>query len=146
MNYGKQLSVMAGQIRACFTADKWLWARILLFLIFGLSVVLWCFLGVVFVGFLQSIFTSIGGELDHFVTDEHRSPLVRSTMLIVAFPISLIRYTVAPFFSIVIYLYNFMFNIFAFVVSLGKSGWHASLQYGEFEEPSPSGKKTADEG
>ena len=129
MNLGKQLSVMAGQFRACFTSDKLLWARILLFIIFGLWGVMCFFIIVALFGFVQRMFGAIGDELDFFVKDEKRSPLVRTAMLMVASPISIFRYVFVPFFTMFIYIFNFLFNAFAYIVSLGQSGWHGSLQY-----------------
>ena len=135
MNYEKQLSVMAAQFRACFTADKWLWARILLFIFFGFAFLIWSFLGVVLIGFFQRMLGSVGDELDHFVSDERRSSLVRAAMLFVVCPVALIRYVFVPFISMATYICNFCFNVSAYIVSLSKSGWHGSLQYNELVAP-----------
>ncbi len=145
MDYEKQLSVMALQFRACFTEDKWLWARILLFIIFGLATLPWLLILVAATGFCQQLVASVGGELDSFVRDEKRSPLVRSVMLLVAIPVSLIRYVVAPFFFMIIYSTNFWYNVFVSLVSLGKSGWHAPLQYGNCEKAALSEEKAVSE-
>ncbi len=131
MDFERQISVMAAQFRACFKADEWLWARILLFIIFGIWGVAGIFVSVVLFGFVQSMFVSIGDELDLFVKNEKRSPLVRTAMLVMACPITYLRYVIAPMFSMIIYIFNFLYNAFAYIVSLGSSGWHGTLQYKE---------------
>ena len=125
MNTKETLKKIANQLTMCFyngENDKLLGARIVIFLFTGLAV-LWFFIVECIFIFLIAMFQSIGEEYENFIKDEERSALVRVAFMCLGFPLHMINFVCPAFMIMVVWIMDFIFNCFAFITSLGKSGW-----------------------
>lgn len=117
-----QLLEYTEQLKACFYEDKNLVWRIVINIFTGLSA-LWCYLVVALCLFFVSMMQVPGEGINTFMKDETINAGVRITVLIISFPVLFLCFVTIPFFLICMWVMQFMFNCFAYVASLGKSGW-----------------------
>ncbi len=123
MNVKNQLILNTQQFVKCFFADdKFFAVRLIVFIVTGLSAFWFYLLDAVFL-FLIRLIQIPGEELDCFIKDDSKPSLVRSVMLIVLSPVAYLRYLILPFLYMIYWACNFLFNCFAYINSLGESGW-----------------------
>ncbi|MBR2480536.1 MAG: hypothetical protein IKM01_04795 [Clostridia bacterium] len=131
MNTKETLKKIANQLTMCFyngENDKLLGVRILIFLFTGLAV-LWFFIAECLYIFLMAMVQSVGAEYEKFIKDEERSALVRVAFMCLGYPLYMINFIYPAFMIIGVWLIDFIFNCFAFITSLGKSGWKTIIYY-----------------
>ncbi len=117
-----QIAAYANQLKNCFYKDRMLALRILVFIFTGMCVI-WLFLGLALFLFLITLMQVPAEGLNAFIKDENISPAVRITRILVAYPVAALVYIVSPFLQIILWLMQFFYNCFAYITSLGESGW-----------------------
>ncbi|MDE6597475.1 MAG: hypothetical protein K2K60_02420 [Clostridia bacterium] len=128
MDFKKELQTISLQLKNCFySEDNFIGLRTVIFIVTGLSALWFYIADTVFLFFIR-LFQTTGDELDKFVRDENKPTLLRCVMLVTVLPITYLRYIVVPFLYLPYWLTKFLFNCFAYITSLGKSGW-GEIQY-----------------
>ena len=109
-------------LKACFYKDKSLIWRIIIF-IFTWMCVLWAFMAQAVLLFILTFMQIPSEGIYSLAKDEKLNPLIRVVLLTIAYPIVFMCLVVLPFFQMFLWIMQFLFNCFAYLTSLGKSGW-----------------------
>lgn len=122
MNVSKQLRAVTNQFVSCFSNDKLLAVRIILFIITGFTA-LWFFIADAIYLFTIKSMQIAADELDSFIKDENRPESIRCTMLIIAYPMTIFRYCCVPFMYVGYFYVHFFYNVFACMTGVGACKW-----------------------
>ena len=122
MNVSEQLRRSTKQFARCFYCDKLLAVRIILFILFGLTPLWFYILECIQLWYIR-MFQVIGDDAEAYIHNSKLPAAVRCMMIFVCLPLLYVTHVSLPMLNMPFWATHFVFNIFAFPVSLGKSGW-----------------------
>ena len=122
MNVLSTLRGISWQLQSCFYKDRKLAARIIIFLFTGM-VALWLFICECVLLWVIRLLQIVGEECKLFIKNERFSSSVRCVFMLICAPIMYMTFVALPFMYMPLWANNFFFNCFAYITSLGKSGW-----------------------
>lgn len=127
LDVAEQLKLCSIQLQDCFKNKK-LPLCLVVFIFTGM-LVLWIYICQAIMLFFTRLLQIPAEGLDYFIKNKDNHFIVRTAMLLVAYPVALVGYVCVPFFYIVVWLLQFSFNCSAFITSLGKAKWE-NLMFG----------------